>query len=88
MLKEDGTWECRAAFPVAQEDLVAPKILKKTTLIYTEEAIVVGIEGKAALHAFSERRDGCSDSLWMWSPSSRLTSHSQVPGADEKGGAY
>ena len=51
ILTEDGTWKYAAAevYPVTHEDLVNPKILKKTTPAYTEEALAAGIEGEVVL---------------------------------------
>ena len=55
VLKEDGTWKYAEIFPLPQENLVPPKILKKTTPVYTEAAIVAGIEGKVVLQCVFRR---------------------------------
>ncbi len=45
VLHGDGTWEYSEVFTMKEKDLLAPKILKKTTPSYSEEAKAAKVEG-------------------------------------------
>ena len=63
ILREDGTWKYAAAdvYPVTHEDLVKPKILKKTTPAYTEEALAAGIQGTVVLNCILRKTGMVAD---------------------------